>query len=301
VITVMGEALIDIIVDPEGEVTSVVGGAPLNTARTIARLGEQASFLGGVSTDAFGQRILRMLTADGVTLGLGHQVPEPSTLAIAQIDTSGAASYRFLLEGTSAAAVTADMAVACVGTDVSVIHVGTLGLVLEPLASASAAVVAAARDDQIVMVDPNCRPSVMTSSEVFDRTLASVLTRADVIKVSGDDLAFMFPGERPATAAEQIHMRTGATVLFTDAADSVRVMCAGGTDVLAVPAVPVVDTVGAGDSFSGGFLVHWVRNGWTRAELVDLDKVSAAASFGIRVAGITCQRAGAEPPFASEL
>jgi fructokinase len=228
-------------------------------------------------------------------------VPEPSTLAIAQIDTSGAASYRFLLEGTSAAAVTADMAVACVGTDVSVIHVGTLGLVLEPLASASAAVVAAARDDQIVMVDPNCRPSVMTSSEVFDRTLASVLTRADVIKVSGDDLAFMFPGERPATAAEQIHMRTGATVLFTDAADSVRVMCAGGTDVLAVPAVPVVDTVGAGDSFSGGFLVHWVRNGWTRAELVDLDKVSAAASFGIRVAGITCQRAGAEPPFASEL
>jgi fructokinase len=301
VITVMGEALIDIIVDPEGEVTSVVGGAPLNTARTIARLGEQASFLGGVSTDAFGQRILRMLTADGVTLGLGHQVPEPSTLAIAQIDTSGAASYRFLLEGTSAAAVTADMAVACVGTDVSVIHVGTLGLVLEPLASASAAVVAAARDDQIVMVDPNCRPSVLTSSEVFDRTLASVLTRADVIKVSGDDLAFMFPGERPATAAEQIHMRTGATVLFTDAADSVRVMCAGGTDVLAVPAVPVVDTVGAGDSFSGGFLVHWVRNGWTRAELVDLDKVSAAASFGIRVAGITCQRAGAEPPFASEL
>lgn len=300
-ITVMGEALIDIIVDPEGEVTSVVGGAPLNTARTIARLGEQASFLGGVSTDAFGQRILRMLTADGVTLGLGHQVPEPSTLAIAQIDTSGAASYRFLLEGTSAAAVTADMAVACVGTDVSVIHVGTLGLVLEPLASASAAVVAAAREDQIVMVDPNCRPSVMTSSEVFDRTLASVLTRADVIKVSGDDLAFMFPGERPATAAEQIHMRTGATVLFTDAADSVRVMCAGGTDVLAVPAVPVVDTVGAGDSFSGGFLVHWVRNGWTRAELVDLDKVSAAASFGIRVAGITCQRAGAEPPFASEL
>ena len=297
----MGEALIDIIVDPEGEVTSVVGGAPLNTARTIARLGEQASFLGGVSTDAFGQRILRMLTADGVTLGLGHQVPEPSTLAIAQIDTSGAASYRFLLEGTSAAAVTADMAVACVGTDVSVIHVGTLGLVLEPLASASAAVVAAAREDQIVMVDPNCRPSVMTSSEVFDRTLASVLTRADVIKVSGDDLAFMFPGERPATAAEQIHMRTGATVLFTDAADSVRVMCAGGTDVLAVPAVPVVDTVGAGDSFSGGFLVHWVRNGWTRAELVDLDKVSAAASFGIRVAGITCQRAGAEPPFASEL
>lgn len=300
-ITVMGEALIDIIVDPQGEVTSVVGGAPLNTARTIARLGESASFLGGVSTDAFGQRILRMLTADGVTLALGRQVPEPSTLAIADIDASGAASYRFMLEGTSAAAITPEMALGCVSPDVSVIHVGTLGLVLEPLASASAAVVAAARDDQIVMVDPNCRPSVMTSSEVFDRTLASVFTRADVIKVSGDDLAFMFPGERPATAAEQIHMRTGATVLFTDAADAVRVICAGGTNVLSVPPVSVVDTVGAGDSFSGGFLVHWIRNGWSRTELSDLDRVSAAAEFGIRVAGITCQRAGAEPPFANEL
>lgn len=300
-ITVMGEALIDIIVDPQGEVTSVVGGAPLNTARTIARLGESASFLGGVSTDAFGQRILRMLTGDGVTLALGRQVPEPSTLAIAQIDASGAATYRFMLEGTSAAAITPEMALACVGADVSVLHVGTLGLVLEPLASASAALVAAAREDQIVMVDPNCRPSVMTSSEVFDRTLTSVFSRADVIKVSGDDLAFMFPGERPATAAEQIHMRTGATVLFTDAADAVRVVCTGGSNVLSVPPVSVVDTVGAGDSFSGGFLVHWVQNGWTRADLTDLDKVSAAAEFGIRVAGITCQRAGAEPPFAHEL
>lgn len=204
-ITVMGEALIDIIVDPEGEVTSVVGGAPLNTARTIARLGEQASVLGGVSTDAFGQRILRMLTADGVTLALGRQVPEPSTLAIAQIDAYGAAGYRFMLEGTSAAAVNAEMALACMGPDVSVIHVGTLGLVLEPLASASAAVVAAAREDQLVMVDPNCRPSVMTSSAVFDRTLGSVLTRADVVKVSGDDLTFMFRGSgRPRRQSRSI-------------------------------------------------------------------------------------------------
>lgn len=297
----MGEALIDIIVDPAGEVTSVVGGAPLNTARTIARLGEDAAFLGGVSTDAFGERILRMLTADGVSLALGHQVIEPSTLAIAQIDAGGAATYRFMLDGTSAAAVTADMALGCLRPDVSVIHVGTLGLVLEPLASASAALVAAASDSQIVMVDPNCRPSVMTSSGVFDATLASVLERADVVKVSGDDLAFMFPGERAATAAEQMHMRTGATVLFTDGAESVRVICSGEVRVLDVPSVPVADTVGAGDSFSGGFLAHWVRKGWTRADLGYMDKVVEAAKFGIRVAGITCQRAGAEPPFSHEL
>jgi Sugar kinases, ribokinase family len=192
-------------------------------------------------------------------------------------------------------------AIAAVGDDCSVLHVGTLALVLEPLADATRAVVEAAPDSRIVMVDPNCRPAVMTGSSVFESTLAAVLARADVVKVSGDDLAFLYPGERPSTAAEQIHMRTGATVLFTDGANSIEVICAGGKQVLDVPPVPVVDTVGAGDSFSGGFLAHWTRQGWGREELHELDKVVAAAEFGIKVAGITCQRAGAEPPFTADI
>jgi fructokinase len=179
--------------------------------------------------------------------------------------------------------------------------VGTLALVMEPLAEATQAVVEAAPESRIVMLDPNCRPAVMTGSPVFESTLASVLARADVVKVSGDDLAFLYPGERPPTAAEQIHMRTGATVLFTDGSNSVEVICAGGKQVLDVPSVPVMDTVGAGDSFSGGFLARWTREGWGREDLHDLAKVVAAAEFGIKVAGITCQRAGAEPPFSSEV
>ena len=127
------------------------------------------------------------------------------------------------------------------------------------------------------------------------------MTRADLVKVSGDDLAFLYPGERPSTAAEQIHMRSGATVLFTDGANSVEVICAGGKEVLPVPSVAVVDTVGAGDSFSGGFLAHWLRHAWSREELSDVGKVTDAAQFGITVAGLTCQRAGADPPFTSEV
>lgn len=301
-ITVMGEALIDIIVSPQGEVTAAaIGGAPLNTARTLARLDVPVSFLGGVSTDAFGRRISRMLDSDGVGYALGEPMGAPTTLAIAELDDGGAASYRFIFDGTSATLVSPAQATAAVGDDCSVLHVGTLALVLEPLAQATRAVVESAPQSRIVMLDPNCRPAVMTGSTVFEETLAAVLARADVVKVSGDDLAFLYPGERPSTAAEQIHMRTGATVLFTDGANSVEVICAEGKQVLDVPTVPVVDTVGAGDSFSGGFLAHWVRQGWSRDELRDLDKVVAAAQFGVRVAGITCQRAGAEPPFASEV
>lgn len=300
-ITVVGEALVDIIVDQSGNVTSVVGGGPLNTARTVARLGLPSRFLGGISSDAFGGRIARLLDADGVTYALGQRLPEPTTLAIASIDASGAATYRFMLEGTSAAAVTPERALAAVGDDCRAVHVGTLGLVLQPLAEASAAVVEAATEDQIVMVDPNCRPSVMSAGNPFDRILRRVLGRADLVKVSGDDLEVMYPGIDPVQAAIRLQDDCGAVVLFTDGSAAVRILTGRGVEVLDVPRVDVVDTVGAGDSFSGGFLTHWLKAGRTRSDLRDDAALAAATRFGIAVAGITCQRAGADPPFASEL
>ena len=300
-ITVAGEALIDIIVDPSGNVTSVVGGAPLNTARTIARLGVPATFLGGVSTDAFGNRIMRLLQQDGVGYALGEQVAAPTTLAIAQIDAHGAATYRFMMEGTSAAAVTPELALGHVGPECDMLHVGTLALVLQPLADAVRALVAASPDDRLVMVDPNCRPSVMTSSDVFDATLQAVLERADVVKVSGDDLAFMHPGVDLVEAATRVQRDSGAVVLFTDGPKSVHVLTEHDDVILEVPRVTVVDTVGAGDSFSGGFLAQWAMRGLTRADLGNLDEILSAARFGISVAGITCQRPGADPPHIREI
>jgi fructokinase len=299
VITVMGEALVDIIVDPAGEVTSVVGGAPLNTARTLGRLGHDVAFLGGVSRDAFGRRIQRLIESDGVVLALDALLEEPTTLAIAQLDDAGAATYRFLIDGTSAAAVTPDRALACLPDDSAAIHVGTLGLVLRPLAVATAAVVASARDDQLVMVDPNVRPSVLGLG--FAEVWAEVVGRADVIKASGDDLIHLAPGVEPLEAARTLHAAHGAVVLFTDGAEAVHVLIDGDDVVLDVPRVPVVDTVGAGDSFSGGFLAAFTGVGLGRADLRDRDAVIAAARYGIAVAGVTCQRAGADPPFADQV
>lgn len=298
-ITVIGEALVDIIVDARGEVTSVVGGGPLNTARTVARLGVGSQFLGGVSTDPFGRRIMRLLDADGVVLG-GVQVQQPTTLAIAQIDESGAATYRFMLDGTSAAAVTPQMALAAIDPSARAIHAGTLALVMQPLCDALVAVVAAAREDQIVMIDPNCRPSV-DRLDLLRTSLDAVVGRADVVKVSGDDLEYLFPGVPTMQAAQALSVDTDSLVLFTDGANAVHVIRGDVDIVLDVPRVPVVDTVGAGDSFSGGFLAWWLHRGLGRADLADLDLVADAARFGIAVAGITCQRPGAEPPFAHEV
>ena len=155
--------------------------------------------------------------------------------------------------------------------------------------------------DQLVMVDPNCRPSVMTGSAVFAEALASVLPRADVVKVSGDDLAFLYPTVERAQAAADLARSSGSVVLFTDGAEAVRILAAGTEVVVDVPRVPVVDTVGAGDSFSGGFLAWWMHHGKGRKDLADVDSVVAAARFGVAVASITCQRAGAEPPHIADV
>ena len=297
----MGEALIDIIIDPEGEVSSVVGGAPLNTARTIGRLGELVSFIGGISHDSFGRRITRELVSDGVLLAITQPMHQPSTVALASLDASGAATYRFLMEGTAASSVTTEQALQAFDTQVRALHVGTLAFVLNPLVDAVRGVIDSMSDQQILMLDPNARPAVMTASTPFAQTLEHALRRADLVKVSGDDLEFLYPGVDLVEAAWSLHRSSNASVLFTDGSQSVRIYVRGSERVLNVPEISVVDTVGAGDSFSGGFLAYWAQNDWKRIDCSDIEKVEAAARFGIRVAGLTCQKSGAQPPFAHEL
>lgn len=300
-ITVVGDALIDIIADQSGNVTSVVGGGGLNTARALGRLGVEVEFLGGVSEDSFGGRIRRLLDDDSVGYALGKPVDAPTTLAIAQLDEHGSATYRFLLKGTSVAMVTPEMALAHVSSTSSMLHIGTLGLTLRPIADAMRVLVEQAPDDRLVMVDPNCRPTVMDDPSCFNETMAAVLPRADIVKVSAEDLEFMHPGMDMIDAAVAVQRDSGAVVLLTDGAKAVHVITADEDVVLDVPRVKVVDTVGAGDSFSAGFLSQWSRRGLTRADLADLDEVLSAARFGISIAGIVCQRPGADPPHIQEI
>lgn len=297
----MGEALIDIIVSPRGEIDSVVGGGPVNTARTIARLGSEASFLGGISRDALGKRVRRVLHSDGVNCAIEQDCAAPTTLAIASLDEHGAASYQFLIQGTSSLSVTPEIALKAVNPTAVAVHIGTLAFIFEPLSRATRAVIEAMGEDQLLMIDPNARPSAMDDPTEFWESFNTSLDRADVIKVSGDDLEYMFPSLSNIDAAKSIHDQSGAVVLFTDGPQRLHVFVEGAQFQCDVPKVEVVDTVGAGDSFSGGLLSYWDAHNWTRRDTQDVKKVRAAVQFGIKVAAITCQRAGATPPFTHEL
>lgn len=301
-VVVAGEALVDLILRPDGSLAATAGGGPFNAARTLGRLGIETSFLGGISDDRFGHLLRRLLVADGVRLAMPDALDLPTTLALAELDESGAASYRFYFDRTSAPAVTDSDARGAVTSTTRVLHVGTLGLVLEPMASSLERLVADVHDDILVFLDPNCRPTVIEDAASYRGRMRSVLARADVVKVSGDDLDYLGPGVDGLQACRDLLALGPQVVLFTDGAKTVHALVRGGAEFsVAVPSVEVVDTVGAGDAFGGGFLATWVDAGLGRTDLGDLTALRVAVERAIAVAGITCTRAGAEPPHLADL
>jgi fructokinase len=300
-ILVGGEALYDLVLDDADELRAHAGGGPFNTARTIGRLEQPVAYLGRVSTDRFGRTLDRMLAADGVRLDAVVHTEEPTTLALAEVDDEGVATYRFYERGTSAPGLTAEAAVAAVPAAVGILHVGTLGITLEPMATALEAVVDALADHALVALDPNCRPWVITDPAGYRRRLRRLLRRSHLVKVSEEDLAYLDPHRAPIEAGRALLDDGPAVTLLTRGPLGAVVVTAD--EEIAVPAPPIelVDTIGAGDAFGGGFLAWWRSQGLGRDELRDIDAVVEATRFACLVAARTCERAGASPPHLSEL
>jgi fructokinase len=303
-IVVAGEALIDLIVGPDGRLTAIPGGGPYNTARTIARLGQPVTFIGRISTDQFGRTLLSNLASDGVTGDGVVETDDPTTLAVVELDEAGVARYRFYVEGTSAPGLTeadADLVLAGSAATAAAIHVGTLGLVMEPIGTTVERLVRDADPGQLVMLDPNCRPSATPDPATFRARIDRVAARADVVKASDDDLRFLAPEAGPDATIDRLLGLGVRVVLHTHGSDDVEIRMRSGLASVPVPTVDVVDTVGAGDAFGGGFLASWVGAGRGRDDLESIDFVSESVRVAVRVAALSCARPGADPPTLAEL
>jgi fructokinase len=295
-VLVGGEALYDLVFDGTGGLAGHPGGGPFNTARTIGRLRQPVAYLGRLSTDQLGATHAQMLADDGVDLGAVVRTSDPTTLALASLDASGAASWSFYSDGTAAAGLTPEAALGVLPERVAALHVGTLGLVLEPLATALEAVVERLAGSTTVVVDPNVRPQVIADERAFRARLERVLAHSDLVKVSDEDLAWLDPGRPRPAAARALLQRGPSAVLLTRGPDGATVITASGDTAIAPVPVEVVDTIGAGDAFGGAFLAWWTSHELGREDLRRDELVVAAAGFAAVVAARTVARAGASPP-----
>jgi fructokinase len=303
VILVGGEALYDLVLQGSTDhLAGHPGGGPFNTARTIGRLDQPVAFLGRLSTDRFGGRLHAMLAEDGVDLGSVVRTDDPTTLALAEVDDDGVATYRFYERGTSAPGLGTETALAALPAGVEMLHVGTLGLMLDPIGAALEAVVERLAPDALVAVDPNVRPWVVEADpQRYRERIRRVLGHSHLLKVSEEDLAWLEPDLPPVEAVRTL-LEQGPTLgLLTRGPNGALVVTRTAEVAVPAPRAKVVDTIGAGDAFGGGFLAWWRERGLAREDLGTIDLAVEATAFACLVAARTCARPGASPPYRSEL
>ena len=216
--------------------------------------------------------------------------------------TDGQASYAFYDENTAGRMLSeADL------PDVAptAAFFGGISLVVEPCGAAYEALQEREADRAVTMIDPNIRPGFITQETAYRERIARMMARADIVKLSDEDLHWLQGSGSIAELARSILETGPQVVLITRGADGATAYRASGGEVsVAATRVEVADTVGAGDTFNAGVLASL-----DKADLLTKDAVkdlsdaalTDALTLGVRSAAITVSRAGANPPWADEL
>jgi fructokinase len=290
---VCGEVLIDIL--PSGP---VVGGGPANTAKALARLGHDVHFIDGISSDAFGQSARSELLNDGVNLDLALASEKPTCTATVTLDAAGGASYEFLIDGTATFDFAASWLPDPYRYQPQVLHIGTLVTVIEPGASALYDWAMQVAELAPIVFDPNIRPSVMPDRDLYEAAVEKWAALSAVIKVSDDDLAWLFPGQAIEDVANRWINDGAFLVAVTRGANGLVGFTSDGRVEVPGVKVDVVDTVGAGDTVGAIVVEAMLTHG-----LVELrgDLLRGVLTRAAAAAAITCSRKGAQPPYKHEL
>ncbi|WP_282695184.1 carbohydrate kinase [Streptomyces sp. CC208A] len=306
-VTILGECVADAFTVPtpaRGELALRVlpGGGPANTAVALARLGTPARFLGRLSDDVFGRLFRGHLETSGVDLSAAVRAAEPSTLAVAELDAQGRAAYSFHAQGTADWQWTADELAAADLASTACLHSGSLALVREPGGTVVEEFLARASATATVSLDPNVRP-LLVAPEVYRERLPRWCALADILRLSEDDLELLLPGHTIEHACDTWHAAGVPLVVITRGERGAVASLDGERTTVPAPPTEVVDTVGAGDSFTAGFLHHLGLRGLLGGRLTDLriDDVFDACAFASQVAALTCATAGPNPPWAGQL
>ncbi|MGE2833741.1 carbohydrate kinase family protein [Mycobacterium sp. SMC-4] len=291
---VIGEALIDIVEGAGRPTREHVGGSPLNVAVGLSRLGRDVDFLTHIGTDDRGRRIADYVGSSGAKLVSGSTTAARTATARAVLDRSGSATYTFDIDWQLSGIPEVPPPL--------VVHTGSIATVLEPGCLAAKALVDAYRVSATVTFDPNIRPDLIKDMDVARSRVDRLLEKADVVKVSSEDLYYLDPTRTPEQMAAAWLALGISVVVVTLGRYGALAMCADGTVRVSAPDVEVVDTVGAGDAFMTGLIdALWsmdLLGGQRRDRLaaIETDALNSAVRAATLTSALTVMRAGADLP-----
>lgn len=297
-----GEALIDMLPreSTAGEpcFAPYAGGAVMNTAIALGRLGSEAGFLTGLSSDLMGDVLRATLAASNVNLDYAVRSDRPTTLAFVKL-TNGNASYAFYDENTAGRMMRPQDMPALPAT-VRAYFTGGIWLAVEPCGTALEALMTREAMSRLTMIDPNVRESFVQDRAAFVARIDRMIGLADIVKLSDEDAAWLYGKTDPGA----LLAKGPKVVLITKGAQGATAYTARGSVSVTAPKIVVADTVGAGDTFNAGFLAALDRAGLlSKAAVAGLsdDALRDALTLGVRAAAVTCSRPGANPPWAHEI
>ena len=307
-ITIGGENLIDYVQtevkDGLPVYTAIPGGSCYNVAIAAARQGQTVSYVTPISTDSLGNVLAQRLIDDGIQLAT-PRTDAPTSLAVVSVN-NGQPSYQFYRSDTADRQITPDTLDAAISDQTRVFHVGSLALIEGADADLWAQHFATlAANDVITSLDPNARPVVVKDKDQYVARLLRVMKHARVLKLSDEDLEYLAPDQPLMEAFEQICSETqAAIIILTKGADGAVVRCGSAQfDVAAAQADPLVDTVGAGDTFMGTLLVEISKTGLSASKLGSIakDELARIVTRAAKAAALNCQSAGCNPPYEQDL
>jgi fructokinase len=308
-VAVAGEVIVDLVpADVDGLFRAVPGGSPANVAVGLHRLGVPTRLVARLAGDPMGRRLRRHLETNGLNLGHVVAAAEPTSLAIVSVEDDGTVGYDFRVDGTADWQWTDDELTDVVDDDVVALHVGSLAMALEPGASALRRLVQRARAQVTISYDPNVRPLLVGRREDVVTRVEALVALSDVVKASAEDLAWLYPGDPPATVASRL-LGLGPSLVAITLGPAGVLAVGAATPLVQRPAVPVavVDTVGAGDAFMAALLAGLSQRGLLgRAQAGRLGELAGAELAAVLddaalAAALTCARPGADPPSAEQL
>jgi fructokinase len=306
-IVVCGESLMDVFGGGDTgtgvALDARVGGSPFNVAVGLARMGQPVAFLGAISRDFLGERLMRVLQDEGVDASFVARVAESTTLALVGTDAQGVPSYAFYGDRGADRQLGPD-AVERVSVTASALHLGSFATVVQPIANGLRRLVERLHARTLISYDPNIRTRVEPDLGVWRDVFEWMLPRTHLLKISEEDLELLMPGVRIDAFCNDVLSKGVRIVVVTRGHRGVLARTLKASAEVPVVAVQVVDTVGAGDTFQAALLTWLAESRTLNADaLGELDAVqlSKALAFAARAAAITCSRRGADMPRRSEM